>query len=265
MRLARRIIEEHWDLLEKRKYAEIAGKFRLDVKPVQKAVDLIMELDPKPGLRYAADETRWAVPDVVVEKLKNGEYAVTVNDDGVPRIRMSGYYSDLYQKLSKDSEEKKYMDGKFRSALWLIKSIDQRNRTLQRTVEEIVSEQRDFFDKGIMYFKPLTLKEISDKISVHESTVSRVTVNKYVDTPRGIFPLRYFFDSKVEGEGGGSVSSNVVKENIRSLVEEEKPAKPLTDSDLAGALAENGIKVARRTVSKYREGMKILPASMRRK
>ena len=194
------------------------------------------------------------------------EYVIIVNDEGIPRLRISNIYKNILKagKEGNGESEKKYVEEKLRSALWLVRSIQQRQITIYKVAESLVKFQRDFFEKGISHLKPLTLKDVAENISMHESTVSRVTTNKYIHTPRGIFELKYFFHSGLRGKGGDSISSVLIKEMIKELIKEEDNKKPYTDNDILEELRKKGVKIARRTVAKYREALNILPSSKRK-
>jgi RNA polymerase sigma-54 factor len=215
---------------------------------------------------FGSDEVRYIVPDVVVKKV-NGEYLVIVNDSISPRLTVNSYYKNILAGREEEtgSVTKKFIENRLNSALWLIKSIEQRRMTLQKVVEEIVKHQREFLDRGIKYLRPLTLKQVADRIEMHESTVSRATANKYVQTPQGIFELRYFFTSGVEREEGETASSESIKKMIEDLIKEEDPKKPLSDQKIADILASRGINISRRTVAKYRDAMGLLPSNRRRR
>lgn len=236
---------------------------RAGATDVQAAVDFIRTLDPKPG-RLAGDvgDVRYVVPDVVVEKV-DGEYVVIVNEQNIPRLAVNPYYRSL---LGKDSESvtSTFIKTRLDSALWLLKSIEQRRITVYRVTECITRIQRDFFDQGIKHLRPMTLRQIADEIGVHESTVSRATSNKFVQTPRGLFPLKFFFASGVDDYHGTAVSSESIKCHLKELIEAENVQRPLSDQKLMELLSKRGIVVSRRTVAKYREEMSI-PSSNKRK
>ena len=268
--LAFEIVDKCFPELEKRLVVEIARKLGITpndegLRDIQVALELISSLDPKPGLNISKIPPRYITPDLFVTETENG-YLVTVNESDIPRLQINPYY----QKIILDSNSgekavKDYVIGKLNSAKWLIKSIDQRRTTMIRVMEAIIRGQRDFFRYGIRHLKPMTLKEIADEIGVHESTVSRVTNNKYVQTPRGIYELKFFFDSKLDTDSGEETSSTSVMEAIKKLIETENPKKPLSDSKIEKLLNKQGIKIARRTVAKYRDIMKILPARYRKR
>ncbi len=264
--LTYRLVREAFDDLIAHRWSDLAKRFALDPKAVQDAADLLAKLDPKPGLRYSVGDDIYVTADLVVEKV-DGKYRVFLNDGGVPRLRISEIYRDLAGDKKKFvGENKEFVTNKLNSAAWLIQAIEQRRQTMLKVMNFIVDRQRDFFDKGVEHLKPLTLREVADVISMHESTVSRVTNQKYVQTPRGVLPLKFFFSSSLGTTGGGEdASARAVKAQIQKLVADEETSKPLTDSDIVKALAERGIRIARRTVAKYRDQLNILPARMRKR
>jgi RNA polymerase sigma-54 factor len=235
------------------------------VEEIQKALDWIRSLDPKPGRAYDSSRTIYVEPDVAVVKVED-EYVVLFNDDGLPRLRVSALYRRmlLARDGALDGEGKSYLREKMRAAQWLLKSLDQRKRTIVRVAESIVKKQHVFFDYGVAYLKPLVLRDVAEDIGMHESTVSRVVSNKWMATPRGLVPMKFFFHSAIASSMGEDVSSLAVKGKIRSLVEAEDPAHPLSDARLAELLLRDGIRIARRTVAKYREELRIPASSIRR-
>lgn len=243
------------------KISKIATELQVTPQEIQEAADVIRTLDPRPGLHYHRDEPKYIIPDATVEKVE-GEYIILVNDSTTPRLSISSYYERL---LKEDGQAKKYIHDKMNSALWLIKSIEQRRMTIYKVTEAIVQEQRDFFDKGISSLKPMTLKEIADIVDLHESTISRATNNKYVQTPRGIFELKYFFSSGLSTSNGEATSSESVKAKLKELVDKEDRKKPLSDQRLCELLNEEGITISRRTVAKYREELGILSSAKRKR
>ena len=264
--LTYRLVREAFDDLIAHRWSDLAKRFALDPKAVQDAADLLAKLDPKPGLRYSVGDDIYVTADLVVEKV-DGEYRVFLNDGGVPRLRISKIYQELAGDKKKFvGENKEFVTNKLNSATWLIQAIEQRRQTMLKVMNFIVDRQRDFFDKGVEFLKPLTLREVADVISMHESTVSRVTNQKYVQTPRGVLPLKFFFSSSLgTTRGGEDASARAVKAHIQKLVADEETSKPLTDSDIVKAVAERGIRIARRTVAKYRDQLNILPARMRKR
>ncbi len=259
------VIENMLEDLAANKIAVIAKTLGIKNSQAQQIADLIKSLDPKPGAKYDSEEnTKYIVPDIYVEKI-DGEYVVTNNDASVPRLMISSYYNKLSSEAKTDEELNKYLNNRFNSALWLIKSIEQRKQTIFNVASAIVSYQQEFFDKGEKYLKPLTLRQIADEVEVHESTVSRSINGKYLQSARGVFELKYFFTSGVHSDSGDGVSSNSIKSMIREMIKNEDPKKPLSDQFMAEALKEKGIEISRRTVAKYREDMNILSSSKRRR
>lgn len=263
--LARAIITEHLEDLGEGRITKIARQLAITPGEVQAVADLIKTLDPKPGRRFGGgDETRYIVPDVVVEKVA-GEYVVLVNDHMCSRLRINSQYRALLnQGFNEEEETKKFIESKLSSALWILKSIEQRRLTLYRVVKTIVSFQKDFLDYGIRHLKPLTLKQVADVVDLHESTVSRAIANKYVQTPQGVYELKFFFASGVAKNCGQGVASESIKRAIKELIDKEDPANPLTDQALTDCLKRQGLRISRRTVAKYRDEMGI-PAAGRRK
>ena len=261
------IVEHHLGDLEKKKYASIAKSLGVTVEEVFQISKIIEHMEPKPGRPFSAVENLYIIPDVFVMKLE-GKYEVILNDDGLPRLRINPYYRKLLKNKEPSSDPTRtYVEDKLRSALWLIRSIEQRNRTILRVAESIVAFQKDFFDGGISHLRPLVLKEVAEDISMHESTISRVTTSKYMYTPQGIFELKYFFNnsvSRTNGERDG-LSSVTVREMIRKMVSEEDHIKPLTDQEIVESLKEKQIDIARRTVAKYRTWLNIPSASQRKR
>jgi RNA polymerase sigma-54 factor len=255
------IVESYFDDLTRRRYPDIARALRLPVDRVMESVEEIMGLEPKPGRRFGGNDSRYIVPDVVVHKM-GSEYVVVLNEDGIPRLRVNSLYRSLLRNSG--DEAKQYVEQKLRSAVWLIKSVDQRQRTLRKVTQSIVKFQREFLDKGIAHLKPLSLRDVGEDIGMHESTISRVTTNKYVETPQGLFELKYFFHSGIASGDGEMVSSVSVKKMIQDLLANEDPAKPLSDQEVAQILKGRGLVIARRTVAKYREELGILPSHQRR-
>ena len=256
------IVEEHFEDLSRRRYPDIARALKLPLDRIMESVEEIMGLEPKPGRRFGGNDSRYIVPDVVVHKM-GSEYVVVLNEDGIPRLRVNSLYRSLLRNSS-DGEARQYVDQKLRSALWLIKSVDQRQRTLRKVTQSIVKFQREFLDKGLPYLRPLSLRDVGEDIGMHESTISRVTTNKYVETPQGLFELKFFFHSGIASGDGEMVSSVSVKKMIQDLLANEDPSKPLSDQEVALILKGRGLTIARRTVAKYREELGILPSHQRR-
>src|SRR5215470_13167296 len=255
------ILERYFDDLGRRRYAEIAKAMKLSTDRIMESVEEIQTLEPKPGRRFGGGDSRYIVPDVTIQKIGN-DYVVLLNEEGIPRLRVNSLYRSLLRRSS--DEAKQYVEQKIRSAVWLIKSVEQRQRTLRRVAQSLVNFQRDFLDKGLPYLRPLALRDVGDDINMHESTISRVTTNKYVQTPQGLFELKFFFHSGIESTNGSMVSSVSVKKMIRDMVEAEDAASALSDQEIAQALHGQGLLIARRTVAKYREEMGILPSHQRR-
>ena len=259
------IILNHLEDLGDNKLNKIAKAIGIPVSQVQMVSDLIRTLEPKPGRSFAGGENvKYIVPDVFVEKMA-GDYIVISNESSIPHIMVSPYYNSLAREAKNDEELSKYITDKFNSALWLIKSIEQRKRTIYNVVTAVVRHQKEFLDKGPKYLKTLTLKQVADDIGMHESTVSRSVNGKYMQTPRGVFEIKYFFSGGITGQDGEGVSSNSIKTMIKEIIDGENPAKPFSDQDIVGVLSERGIEISRRTVAKYREGMNILSSSKRRR
>lgn len=243
----------------------IAKALNATVKEVQEIADIIKGLEPKPGRQFssAADENRYIIPDVTVEKI-DGEYVVTVNESSAPSLTINNYYQKMLINSDKESNISKFLTGRLNSALWLIKSIEQRKQTIYNVVSAVVKYQIDFFEEGPKYLKTLTLKQIADEVGIHESTVSRSINGKYMQSPRGMFEIKYFFTSGVSGNSGEGISSESIKTFIKEIVENEDPKAPLSDQCMAELLAERGIDISRRTIAKYRDEM-CLPSSSKRK
>jgi RNA polymerase sigma-54 factor len=259
------IIRDHWEEFMQRKFVALAKTLGIDMKTLEGIVELIKHLDPKPGRKYSNERAIYVEPDVYVHKVGD-EYVIVLNEDGMPKLRInSGYRSMLNSMDSKsDGETVNYIKDKIRSAVWLIKSLDQRQRTIYKVAESIVKHQREFLEKGIDFLRPLVLRDVADDIQMHESTVSRVVSNKYMHTPRGLFLMKYFFHSGIDSDTGEDISSLTVKKKIQSYIENEDPRKPLSDSKIMKILNDEGINIARRTVAKYRDELNI-PSSTDRK
>lgn len=261
--LAYRIVRDCLPLLEGRRYDRIAKELGVSPSEVAEAAKVIATLEPKPGRDFDEGEVRYVTPDVFVHKIGD-EFVVTLNDDGLPRLRVSNYYRQVLSTTG-NGEAKRYVQEKLRSAAWLIKSIQQRQRTVYLVTQSIVKFQRAFFEHGISHLKPLVLKDVAMDVGMHESTVSRATANKYVHTPQGTFELKFFFTSSLQTADGDEVSAESVKERIRAIIAQEDPRNPLSDQQIAKMLAAENVDIARRTVAKYREMMGILPSSKRRR
>ncbi len=257
------IIERHLKHLESKNYQAIAKDLKISIEEVVKAVKVISRLEPKPGRAYSGEDPQYITPDVYVYKMGDS-YVTVLNDDGLSKLRISGMYRAAL-KNGKAGEAKEYIQDKLRSAVWLIRSIHQRQRTIYKVTDSIVKFQRDFLDKGIAYLKPLILRDVAEDIGMHESTVSRVTTNKYVHTPQGIYELKFFFNSAINRTGGDEIASEAVKNHIRQIVAAEDAKHPHSDQKIVEILKGQGIEIARRTVAKYREVLGILPSSKRKK
>ena len=259
------IVEDYLEEIATNKIQKIAKELHIAVSRVQSICDIIKMLEPKPsrGFIVDSDNIRYIVPDVTIEKI-NGEYIIIVNDNNLPVLTISNYYKNMINTLV-DKEANKFLSDKLNSSMWLIKSIEQRRMTLYKVVESILKFQRNFFEEGKTALKPLILKDVADDISVHESTVSRATNGKYVQTPLGLFELKYFFASSLSESDGDGVSSTSVKTQIQKLIKDENTQKPLSDQKIAEKLSESGINMSRRTVAKYRDEMRIPSSSMRRR
>jgi RNA polymerase sigma-54 factor len=255
------IVERHLEDLERRRYAEIARALKLPLDRIMESVEEIQGLEPKPGRRFGALDSRYIVPDVTVQKVGD-DYVVVLNDDGIPRLRVNTLYRSLLRGAA--GEDRQFVEQKLRSAVFLIKSVEQRQRTLRKVAQSLVKFQREFLDRGVAHLRPLALRDVGEDIGMHESTISRVTTNKYIQTPQGLFELKYFFHSGIASTSGEVVSSVSVKQMIRELVAGEDAAKPLSDQDIAAQLHARGLTIARRTVAKYREELGLLPSHQRR-
>ncbi len=262
--LVKRITEERLDQLQKRDFRGLCRGLGVGIDEVAVAARVISSLEPRPGRAFGGDDPVYITPDIYVYKVGD-EFHVLLNEDGLPKLRISSLYRDV---LSRDQQvapaTKEYVHGKVRSALWLIKSIHQRQRTIHKVMQSIIRYQREFFDRGINYLKPLNLRDVADDIEMHESTVSRVTTNKYVHTPQGIFELKYFFNSSIGCFGGEPIASESVKEKIRKIINHEDRRRPFSDQRITEMLKSSSIDIARRTVTKYREAMNILSSTKRR-
>ena len=258
-------IRYHLGDLERKRYTKLAKVMGVNEQRIQGISDEIGRLEPKPGRKYGVVETEYVSPDVFVEKV-DGEYKVRVNDDGAPPLRISHRYRRMLQERENlPAETYEFIKNKYKSAMWLIRNIEQRKRTLYNVTQQIVEMQRDFLDYGITHLKPMRLRDIADKVGVHEATVCRVVNGKYVQTHRGLFELKYFFSTGLENDDGEDQSAKSVMEMIRGIVDEENPQKPYSDQKIADLLKARGVNIARRTVSKYREKMGILPTSTRKR
>jgi RNA polymerase sigma-54 factor len=258
------VITNHWEDLLHQRWDVLAESLRCsEVREIKPVLDVIQGLELKPGRIFKQADNQYIEPDVHVH-LVEGEYKITLNDDGLPRLRINSRYARMLEAKNLDPKANEYLRDKMRSAMWLMKSIDQRQRTIYKVAHSIVSFQKGFLDDGIEHLRPMVLRQVAEDIGMHESTISRVVSNKYMYTPRGLFPMKYFFHSGVDSARGENVSSMVVKERIRKVIEAEDPERPLSDSKIMRLLQKEGIRLARRTVAKYREEM-LIPSSDKRK
>lgn len=263
--LAYRIVDQYFDQLINHRWSEISKDLSITQRDVQAAADEIAKMDPKPGLVYTAPPDNYITPDLIVEKI-DSEYLVFLNDTSLPRLKLSRAYREIAKDKSKfKGENKEFISNKLNSANWMIQAIEQRRQTMLKVMNFIVDRQREFFEKGVQYLKPLTLREVAEVINMHESTVSRVTNEKYVQTPRGVLPLKFFFSSGLSTSSGEDVSARGIKARIEKLVDDEEAKRPLTDQAIVNILKDEGIQIARRTVAKYRDQLGILSARMRKR
>ncbi|EIV8603286.1 RNA polymerase factor sigma-54 [Escherichia coli] len=259
---ARLIISDHLDLLANHDFRTLMRVTRLKEDVLKEAVNLIQSLDPRPGQSIQTGEPEYVIPDVLVRK-HNGHWTVELNSDSIPRLQINQHYASMCNNARNDSDSQ-FIRSNLQDAKWLIKSLESRNDTLLRVSRCIVEQQQAFFEQGEEYMKPMVLADIAQAVEMHESTISRVTTQKYLHSPRGIFELKYFFSSHVNTEGGGEASSTAIRALVKKLIAAENPAKPLSDSKLTSLLSEQGIMVARRTVAKYRESLSIPPSNQRK-
>jgi RNA polymerase sigma-54 factor len=261
---AERIVSEHMQLLKNHQVPELARKLGISIDELKHHIEIIRQLDPKPGSRLNPSQSQYVIPDVYVVKVED-RYVAVLNEEGLPQLRISPVYRRLLDKGSENTDETRaYVKDKFRSALWLIKSVEQRQKTIHKVATSIITFQGDFLDHGIEYLRPLVLRDVANDIGMHESTVSRVVTNKYMHTPQGVFELKYFFHSGIASSYGEAVSSVTIKQRIRKIIDQEDPRKPLSDSKIVSILQREGLELARRTIAKYREELKI-PTSNQRK
>ena len=259
-----RILNEALDPLIQRDFRGVARRLGIGVEEVAAAARVIGGLEPRPGRAFGGDEPIYIVPDIYVYKIGD-DFHIVLNEDGLPKLRINNLYRDVLARGSSAAKDTKdYVQDRVRSALWLIKSIHQRQRTVYRVMESIIKHQREFFERGVQFLRPLNLRDVAEDIGMHESTVSRVTANKYAHTPQGIFELKYFFNSSISRVQGDAVASESVKERIRRLIVNEDPRRPLSDQRIAEMLRVANIDIARRTVTKYRESMNLLSSTKRR-
>jgi RNA polymerase sigma-54 factor len=260
-----RLVRDCFEELINHRWSEISKRFGISPTDVQKAADEIKKLDPKPGLTFSAASDNYIIPDLIVDKI-DGKYHVFLNDANLPRLKLSRAYQEIARDKKKfEGENKEFISSKLNSANWMIQAIEQRRQTMLKVMNYIVDRQRDFFEKGVQHLKPLTLREVAEVINMHESTVSRVTNEKFVQTPRGVLPLKFFFSSGLSTTAGEDVSARGIKAQIEKLVSEEDPKHPLTDQAIVNILKESGVQIARRTVAKYRDQLGVLSARMRKR
>lgn len=258
------IIRDHLDLLRNHNYAELSKRLKCPLEEVETWVDHIRHLDPMPGSNLSSGKPQYVTPDVYVIKM-DGDYKIILDDDGIPKLRINPLYRRMMEEKDSNSQETiDYIKDKIKSALWLIKSIDQRQKTIYKVAESIVRHQRSFLDYGIETLKPLILKTVAEDIGMHESTVSRAVTNKYMHTPQGVYEMKFFFHSALSNSRGVDVSSLTIKERLRKIIDTEDQMKPLSDSEITSIFQKEGLKISRRTVAKYREDMRIPPSHQRR-
>jgi RNA polymerase sigma-54 factor len=262
----REIVENHLDLIRRHRFDEMAKRLGCSMEDIQCHVDIIKNLDPKPGVKYNVESSYYVVPDVHVVKIDE-EYQIFLNEEGLPKLRVNSAYRRLLSAKdgSATEEARQFVSDKMKSALWLIRSLEQRQKTIYKVAESIVRHQRQFLDQGIEYLKPLILRDVAEDINMHESTISRVVNNKYMHTPRGLFEMKYFFHSGISTTYGADISSLSVKQKIKKYIEDENPRKPMSDSKIVQKLKEEGLDIARRTIAKYREELKIPSSTYRKK
>ena len=263
--LAFRLVHDAFPDLIAHRWNDLAKRFGVEPAAVQSAADELARLDPKPGLKHASQSDGYIIPDLIVEKI-GGRYQVFLNDTGMPRLRLSRSYQEIARDKKKMTpENREFIASKMNSANWMIQAIEQRRQTMLKVMNFIVDRQREFFEKGIELLRPLTLREVAEVINMHESTVSRVTNEKYVQTPRGVLPLKFFFSSALATASGEDASARSIRAKLQKMVGEEDSGKPLTDQQIVHLFQEQGIQIARRTVAKYRDQLGILPARMRKR
>jgi RNA polymerase sigma-54 factor len=263
--LTGRLVAEAFDDLAARRWADLAKRYGVPIAEIQSAADEVARLDPKPGARFSPTDEGFVIPDLLVDRI-DGEYRVTTNDTHMPRLRLARAYEDLARSRKElGSEEREFIQSRFNAAQWLVQAIEQRRQTMLKVMHCIVDRQRDFLEKGIEHLRPLTLREVAEVVGLHESTISRVTSDKYVQTPRGILPLKFFFSSGLATAGGDDVSARGIKVQIGKMIADEDAKNPLTDQEIVTKLQQGGVHIARRTVAKYREQLGVLPARMRKR
>jgi len=261
----RAIVEDFIYLLEKSDFSQMSKQLGVSVPELKTHMEIIKRLDPAPGSKYSQERTSYVVPDIVLKK-EDGEYKIFLNDEGLPRLKINNFYKKMLSQKSVDNKEaRQFLNDKMKKAFWFLRSLDQRNKTIFKVAKYLLERQEDFFDKGIDYIKPLTLIELAQELGVHESTVGRVVANKYMMTPRGVFPLKYFFHKALSGDFGEEISSLRVKERLKKLVATEDQEHPLSDIEIEEILSRENFHIARRTVAKYRKQLKIDPSHIRKR
>ena len=263
--VADKIVTEHLRLLKNHQVPDLARKLGMSIDDLKQHIEVLRHLDPKPGSRYNPSQSQYVIPDVYVVKVED-EYVAALNEEGLPQLRISPVYRRLLDKSAAEStdETRAYVKDKVRSAVWLIKSVEQRQKTIHKVATSIITFQRKFLEHGIEHLRPLVLRDVADDIGMHESTVSRVVTNKYMHTPQGVFGMKYFFHSGIHSSYGDDISSVTIKQRIRKIIEQEDPRKPLSDSKIVIILQREGLELARRTIAKYREELKILTSNQRK-
>jgi RNA polymerase sigma-54 factor len=259
------LVEDAFEELIAHRWSELSKRYGISAQDVQRAADDIAKLDPKPGLRYSSGADNYIIPDLVVDKIGQA-YHIFLNDGNLPRLKLSRAYQEIARDKKKfDTESKDFIASKLNSANWMIQAIEQRRQTMLKVMHYIVDRQRDFFERGVQALRPLTLREVAEAVGMHESTVSRVTNEKFVQTPRGVLPLKFFFSSGLATSDGDDVSARGIKDQIHKLVSGEDTKSPLTDQAIVEILQQTGVQIARRTVAKYRDQLGVLPARMRKR
>ncbi|HYE30153.1 MAG TPA: RNA polymerase factor sigma-54 [Methylomirabilota bacterium] len=260
-----KILDRHMDALGKRRFPEIARGLGVTVEDIQEAASRIGQLEPRPGRDFLPDNQHYVVPEIFVTHGVDGEYVVSTNSDHVPHLRISNTYKDLMSQANSSEEVREYIREKIRAGKFLIKSLHQRQQTIINIGKEIVKRQREFFDKGVTHLKPMTMVQVAEAVGVHETTVSRAVSGKYMQTPTGVFEMKYFFTSGIKTSSGGGMSNTSVKDIINEMISKENPQKPLSDEEIVNMLAAKGIVIARRTIAKYRSELNILPSHLRKR
>jgi RNA polymerase sigma-54 factor len=261
-----KIIDRYMEALGKRRFPEIARGLGVSIDEVQDAASRVAHLDPRPGRDFLPDTQDYVVPEVFVTPGPDGDYSVTTNNDHIPHLRISNTYKDLMSQAESSEEVREYIREKIRAGKFLIKSLHQRQQTILNIGKEIVKRQREFFDKGVTHLKPMTMVQVAEAVGVHETTVSRAVSGKYMQTPTGVFEMKYFFTSGIKtSNAGGSMSNTSVKDIINEMISKENPQKPLSDEEIVNQLAAKGIEIARRTIAKYRSELNILPSHLRKR